>query len=358
MDLFTPIVSKDLQHPNFFNVLSPDRNGERKVVEEWAKGFPDRDNKFVHEFQTTFNSSFWELYLHGLFKSYSFEMNWTKNSPDFWLHTPVGDVIVEAVTANAAEGAKPEWEKTASMTENVKNKIFWPLNREAIIRLSNALLVKYRKYIKSYRNLSHVPGKPFVIAVAPFEQPDFQHQYDRAMRALLYNDYVDEDEYYRNPERFPFGPRSKRLDTIEKDNGASFDLGMFESDAYSEISAVIFSCVATWGKAVAMSTQPRIGQVTTAWGTTATGETKARKHPIGIPSEVTSDGLQIFHNPYAKIPLDRSIFRKGGVVQHFLSEGQEWIREEYDACLQFRTTHAMAIFDETIVSMKFKKKTL
>lgn len=26
-------------------------------------GFEDRDGKFVKEFQTTFNSSFWELYL-------------------------------------------------------------------------------------------------------------------------------------------------------------------------------------------------------------------------------------------------------------------------------------------------------
>ena len=254
MDLFTPVVPVERQHENFRRVLVPGRISERAVVSEWAEGFPDRDNKFINEFQTTFNSSFWEVYLYGVFKSYSFSMNWSQASPDFWIATPYGEIIIEAVTANAAEGKEPEWDKKHLMSEAVAKKDFWPLNREAIIRLSNALSSKVRKYNKSYKNLSHVPGKPFVIAVAPFEQPDFQHQYDRAMRALLYNDYVDETAYFKDKALFPDGPPSVRLDEITKDNGSAFELGIFESDDWAEVSAVIFSCVATWGKAVAMST--------------------------------------------------------------------------------------------------------
>ena len=30
---------------------------EHEVSRKWAEGFIDRDNKFVHEFQSTFNSS-------------------------------------------------------------------------------------------------------------------------------------------------------------------------------------------------------------------------------------------------------------------------------------------------------------
>ncbi|HBF29744.1 hypothetical protein [Rhizobium sp.] len=344
MDLFTSILSQEQLHPNFLRVLVPERVGEREIVSEWAEGFPDRDNKFVHEFQTTFNSSFWEIYLHGLFKFYSFTMNWSHASPDFWLRTPWGDVIVEAVTANAASGAMPEWEKSKFMTKNVKDQIFWPLNREAIIRLSSALLSKLRKYKSNYRTLAHVPGKPFVVAIAPFEQPDFQYQYDRPMRALLYDDYVDEDACSRDPARFPDGPPSVKLGTIEKDNGASFDLGIFENDGWSEISAVMFSCVATWGKTVAMSSRPRLGTVATTWGTTLSGKSVGRMRSIGIPSETISDGLQIFHNPYARNPLDLRIFRHDGVVQHYQSE-TGWVREEYDACLQCRTVHAIGLQD-------------
>jgi hypothetical protein len=344
MDLYTPIIPPDRLHPNFLRTAVPGRIGEREVVAEWVKGFPDRDNKFVREFQTTFNSSFWEIYLHGLFKSYSFVMDWSRSSPDFWLRTRWGEVIIEAVTANAATGTTPEWEKSNFITENVKNKIFWPLNREAIIRLSGALLAKLRMYRTSYRTLVHVPGKPFVVAIAPFEQPDFQHQYDRPLRALLYDDYVDEDAYSRHPARFPDGPPSVKLGTIEKDNGSSFDLGIFENEGWSEISAVMFSCVATWGKTVAMSSRPRLGVVATRWSTKSSGESVGRIRPIGVPSETIRDGLQIFHNPYARNPLDLRIFRHNGVVQHYQA-ATGWIREEYDACLQIRATHTIGLHD-------------
>lgn len=340
MDLFNPIVTPESLHPNFVSVMTPDRVGEREVLASWADGFPDRDKKFVREFQTTFNSSFWEIYLHGLFKSYSFEMNWSHARPDFWLMTEHGEVIIEAVTANAASGATPEWKKTSAMTDRVRHKEFWPLNREAIIRLSSALLDKWKKYRSSYGKMAHVSGKPFVVAIAPFEQPDFQYQYDRPMRALLYDDYVDEDAHTQAPDRFPFGPPNVRLGSIEKDNGTSFDLGIFESDAWSEVSAVMFSCVATWGKTVAMSTRPRVGLITASWSNASNGASHFRKSQIGVPSENISDGLQIFHNPYAKYPLDVRIFRRAGVVQRYRS-GSDWVQEEYDSCLQIRTTHSL-----------------
>lgn len=342
MDLFKPVVPEQDFHPNFARSLLRDRIGEREEFARWAEGFPDRDNKLVREFQTTFNSSFWEVYLHGLFKAYSFEMKWSHASPDFWLTTPYGEVIVEAVTANAAQGATPEWQKSSPMTDNVRRKEFWPLNREAIIRLSNALLDKWRKYNSHYKKLAHVPGKPFIVAIAPFEQPDFQYQYDRPMRALLYDDYVDEDVCTRHPERFPDGPPSVSLGSVEKDNGRSIDLGIFKNDAWSEVSAVLYSCVATWGKTVAMSTRPRLGEITAAWSTSASGASRARISSIGIPSEQISDGLQIFHNPNARYPLDPRIFRRAGVVQHYRS-ASGWEREEYHACLQSRTAATIGL---------------
>lgn len=340
MDLFTPIVPDEKRHPNFIRVCTPSRHSERAVVQNWAKGFPDRDGKFIQEFQTSFNSSFWEVYLHALFKKYGHEMDWAHSRPDFHLKTSFGEIIVEAVTANAAVGAMPEWEKAEQITRAVKERNFWPLNREAIIRLSNALLSKLRKYNDSYQQLPHVVGKPFVIAVAPFEQPDFQHQYDRAMRALLYDDYVDETAYFRNPEAFPNGPPSVQLQFVDKDNGASIELGIFNNDSWSEISAVMFSCVATWGKAVAMSTQPRIGMVVASWGTDESGRSEMRTASIGRPSENISDGLQVFHNPFARRPVPLEVFRRKGVVQHFFSPEHGWTQENYDDCLQWRLTQA------------------
>jgi hypothetical protein len=342
--LFTPAVPKDQLHPNFKECLCLGREGEREVVMAWAEGFKDRDGKLVKEFQTTFNSTFWELYLFAVFKAYGFEVDWSQASPDFVLKTPKGEVVVEAVIANAAQGATPEWDKLSTMTEPVKNKDFNGLNREAIIRLSNALLGKLRKFKQSYADMEHVKRKPFVIAVAPFEQADFQYQYDRAMRALLFDEYVDETAYFKNPQAFPNGPPSVRLGSVEKANGNTIDLGIFNDDGWREVSAVIFSCTATWGKAVAMSNRPGIGFVWTSWGTDASGKSEVRRARIGLPSESVTDGLQVFHNPHARRPLDPEVFRRPGVVQHFATAGG-FERENYDSCLQFRISHKLVLRD-------------
>lgn len=50
-----------------------------------------------------------------------------------------------------------------------------------------------------------------------------------------------------------------------------------------------------------------------------------------------TDGLQVFHNPHAHRPLDPEVFRRPGVVQHFVTP-EGFVRENYDSCLQFRLT--------------------
>jgi hypothetical protein len=63
MNLFQPVVEESRQHQNFRNLLAIGNGFILDVLNDWARGFEDRDGKFVQEFQTTFNSSFWELYL-------------------------------------------------------------------------------------------------------------------------------------------------------------------------------------------------------------------------------------------------------------------------------------------------------
>jgi hypothetical protein len=54
---------------------------ERRVISEWSEGFQDRDGKFCIEFQTTFNSSFWELYLHACFRELGFGIEFPERCP-------------------------------------------------------------------------------------------------------------------------------------------------------------------------------------------------------------------------------------------------------------------------------------
>lgn len=68
MDLFSLYVTEEKLHKNFRNILSDAHLADRIELQRWCEGFPDRDNKFVKEFQTTFNSSFWEIYLFAFFR--------------------------------------------------------------------------------------------------------------------------------------------------------------------------------------------------------------------------------------------------------------------------------------------------
>lgn len=342
MDFFTPIVEEPKQNKNFKTVLAGFRAAERALFTAWAEGFEDRDGKIVKEFQTTFNSTFWEVYLHACFREYGFHQDWASATPDFALSANGYEFIVEATTGNAAQGKPSEWDKTYSAEELQSVRRFRDLNKEAIIRLSNAIVGKARRYEKYYKTLSHVQGKPFVIAVAPFEQPHFNLQYDRPIRALLYDYYVDEDAFLDNPALYPSGPPAISLGCVEKDNGSEVPLGLFNNSEMAEVSAIVFSCTATWGKLSAMSTNTEtVTQVFSVWATPPDGIPEKRMGPPSECGETILDGLQVFHNPNAKFPLAPDVFRGDRVVQHFFDKSMgEWIYEGRLDSLQFRQVHA------------------
>lgn len=336
MDLFTPVVEEARFHPNFRNILAKEHAAERAELARWVEGFPDRDGKFVHEFQTTFNSCFWELYLFAVLKDYGHSLDWSNASPDFNVCAVGHRFTVEAVTANAAVGKKAEWERSIELMMSKPD--LNALNREAIIRLSNAFLSKVKRYSKYYSKLPHVARHPFVLAIAPFEQPLFNLQYNRPITALLYDYYVDEQEFLASPDKYPFGPPGKRLGFVEKDNGAEIQLGLFNDDQFSEISAIIFSCTATWGKIDALC-GPREKQriFNSVWGSSPCGLPVHRAETAENYSEVITDGLQIYHNPHAKHPLSPAVFRRTGVTQVFYDDNRnDWVNEELNNCLFWR----------------------
>src|SRR3954451_22021577 len=107
MDLFTSIASEAEQHPNFRTISKQNNQFNCDVVNDWANGFQDRDGKFVKEFQTTFDSSFWELYLFAVLKQLGMQVDFSVPSPDFLVKTH-GGINIEASVALHAQGAPPE----------------------------------------------------------------------------------------------------------------------------------------------------------------------------------------------------------------------------------------------------------
>lgn len=122
----------------------------------------------------------------------------------------------------------------------------------ATIRIMNAVDSKHRAYVERYSTLDHVKGRPFVVALAPFEQPHFMAQARQAIRWAL---YAYEGPILQDPNRPEDSPiiGHYRVPKLEKANGSLVELGIFRRPIMPEVSAVIFSTTATYGKLLALS---------------------------------------------------------------------------------------------------------
>jgi hypothetical protein len=314
INLLKPVVEAEKLHKNFVSILRHSKKEDGEELLRWCKGFPDRDKKLVKEFQTTFNSSFWEIYLYALFNEIGLPMDWAHSSPDFVVEYNNRKVIIEATIAAAASGKTPEWEKNIKEAPPTR---FKEMNIESIIRLSNSIVSKCRKYKEKYSKLEHVRSNPFVIAVAPFEQPHFNLQCETPIMALLYDFYVDEDAYNDDPQLYPNGPPDVSLGFVEKDNGAEIELGLFKDDSHSEISAIILSTTATWGKVESMSKSTEFRFINTVWWSESDLKPIYKCSTSDNVKENIRDGLFVLHNPFSKRPVDPEMYNHKGITQVF-----------------------------------------
>jgi hypothetical protein len=335
-NLFRPLVPPEEWHPNFEGLWKERNPWNECVIADWAMGFQDRDHKFVKEFQTTFNSSFWELYLFACLKQVGFSVDFKYHAPDFVALRENDVVCIEAVIASHAEGTLPEWDKETKLkTEEVDRK---RLIETAIPRLSNALASKYKLYRDNYSKLEHVKKHPFIIAIAPFDQPLAFLQTEQAIRNVLYQ--YDIPIYKNVPEenrRIIFG--HEYVEFFTKPNGTKIELGFFLDDRMKEVSAVIFSNTATWGKVRAMSADPNPNIL---FGSKRFNEAglQARQQMVRKRDyhESLLDGVHVFVNPHAETPLPASMFNWPDVVYHSMGDDGIPIDTAKDGNLYWRMT--------------------
>jgi hypothetical protein len=311
MDLFTPIVPPERYHPHFAKIIGNRNLYNEAVLAKWAEGFIDRDGKFLEEFQTTFNSCFWELYVHAILKEAKCKIDFTHRAPDFVVSDPV-PFVVEATVALNAKDALPEW---TPFDLKLRPGDLNELNRVAMVRLLNSISEKAKKYFESYQNRPHVAGKPFVLALTAFDQPFFYLQVQRAIEAVLYDYYVDEQEYMDDPSKF-FSIKPKKLKVVRKNDTVELPLGIFNDASHAHISAVLFNTSATWGKVRALCDDPNPFIFFSATRSDPyTGDTYVFEGMKADYVETLFDGLRVYHNPLATYPLDWRVFQEPGACQ-------------------------------------------
>ena len=203
--------------------------------------------------------------------------------------------------------------------------------------MSNSFDAKRRKYNESYAGLPHVQKRPFVLAVSAFDRPFAMLTCQRAIEAVLFGYYVDEERFLKEGGTL----EGKHIESVAKDNKSPVPVGIFASEDFTWLSAVIFSSTATWGKVRALSSDPNPGIVFEAVKRNLSDlhplVTKARKSDY---HESLLDGLRVYHNLRATHKLGKDIFRDKDVFQSYYSdEKQDWIYEDRTGLLLFRRVH-------------------
>lgn len=319
MDLFEPIkkVGEDQWHTKF-KLLKEDPcgEGERAILQHWVDGLVDRDYKMVQEFQKTFHASYWEFYLFACFQEAGFVLEQSHNRPDFMIKAPY-EVNVEAVVANIKSQGSPEsnrgMEDLMNMFIPPKNQEdFYQIQHEAVVRQSNAITSKMKKYENEYSKCDWIKEDvPFVIAMSSYSQINYGREFIYPMMTLLYGMYYvpGEDNYTSVSE-------------VEKPGtDSTIPVGLFNSDKYSGISAILYSCTTTLGKLTALAKSEGYFSMNEVYNLRRDYEdTKIpyKLQHVGVDSpEFLTDGLFLFHNPYAKNKLDIRCFEDTSVTQFF-----------------------------------------
>jgi len=333
IDIFRPVVRLERQHPVFQMLVHPPHSPEREVIAAWAEGFNDRDGKFVQEFQMTFESGLWELYLHAALKEWKLPVDMRYHAPDFVVGggVPFG---IEAVIAAPAHGGKPSF----GYSERDIPTEFTQFNIESTLRICNSFDGKVKRYHKHYAGLPHMVDRPFVIAIASFDRPLAHLAAFRPILAAIYGVYHDEDITPKGAEDVV----SYNVAAAPKNETVNIDLGLFCDDTYADVSAVFYSSLVTWGKLRALADNPTAKQIfTTLHPNSDSIEAKVRHTKKCDYSEHLMDGLCVLHNPFAKRPLPKSMFAHPRIMQATVAADGELITDAPDDFLLVRMVQAL-----------------
>ncbi|MBK5482675.1 hypothetical protein JFV29_12355 [Peribacillus sp. TH16] len=294
---------------------------ERDILLGWTEGFVDRDKKIVREFQETFHSSFWEFYLNACFNEMGFKLEQSYNRPDFIITSPY-KIYVEAVVSNIKKGGREEKDRDINDLMEMFNPPsqqpdFVEVLDEAIIRHSNTITYKINKHFQEYSKCEWIEEDvPFVVAMSSYDQVNYGREYIYPMMALLYGlYYVPEENHY-----------IKKDTVVKPETGAKIPIGIFNSDKYSNISAIIYSCTTTLGKLASLALSSGKSSTNIVYNLRRDYEDNDIPYKLQVVDkevpELLTDGLFIFHNPYAKNKLDISCFEETNITQYFIEEGE------------------------------------
>lgn len=290
-------------------------NPAKKLIEEIAAEFEDKDGNFIQQFQTSgFDARMWELFLFKFFKTNEFEILNDVDRPDFHLVKDGFEFFVEASTSNEKKDDVYTKEFITEALENNNIQIQNELIDYYVIRMGSVL---FSKLNKKYWELEWMHGKALVFAISPF------HDY---LAKFLPNSKIIEYLYglKYNTEITEIGLELKNVEVVEEHKHGVKEIpsNFFSQENAENISAIIFTNNSDLhkfnriGQELELSTE-KISMVRSglAYNPDPNSTHIEFTHNI-IPGKVREDwneSVTMFHNPNAVNPIDHKMFPN---IQH------------------------------------------
>jgi hypothetical protein len=319
-DLLTPLpdIPENVQHWAFKLLIAEEKYAPaRDMLREVWSAFPNPDEHFIREFQTTgFDARVWELVVAAMGQFGPYNVSRPYDAPDFHFERDGLGVWIEATTANPS--AKPPQQIAESVDElEVK---FHQMNDVVPIRLGSPL---YSKLKKAYWEQAHVAGQPFVIAIEDFADDDPIRTSDAPLFKYLYG--MD-----HKVVSLPGEPVQIEIVKIasHKHGDKVIPSGFFDLPGAENVSAVIFSNEGTIPKfnRLGFDFKKHSGVRMVRVGLTMDFDPAATvpvsfAYLVGDFEEEWGHGMSVYHNPNAKHPIPIAFF-DGFSGRHWFENGQ------------------------------------
>ena len=305
-DFFEPVVSPDRLNENFVHLAqSEGYSPARGIIEPMMNWYEDLDGNFIEQFQTTgFDARLWELYLFAAFVEMGYRIENIHAVPDFECGGPFGEFAVEATTVN------PTQEKGGRTlrppTRDSMKDILAYLKHYMPVKYASALTSKLKR---KYWEKSNVRGKPLLFAIMDFSSQGSMANTTTSLPIYLYG-YDYEHETDRQTGRLQITPRKV---TEHRWKNKRVPSGFFDLPRSENVSAVLFSNSGTISKFERMGVVAGFGSKRIRVfreGTVFDPDPDAsepRRFRVEVTkrgySELWTDGLNVFHNPKALLPL-------------------------------------------------------
>ena len=272
--------------------------------------FEDVDGNFVQQFQSDgFDARLWELYLYALLNELEYGFDRRYAVPDFHCQGLLGDFFIEATTVNPS-GAAPE-------VDSNREEYF----EHYVPRKYGSVL--FTKLKRRDWEKQHVAGRPYVIAVQDFHAP---HAMSWSNSALVEYLYAIRQTERINAEGDP-EIMSEKVTEYRMGDKPPIPAGFFLLPDSENVSAVLANPSGTLPKFNRMGFLAGFGDRNIRMlrsgycyrGSLTPEQFNAEVHSPEY-TETWCEGLSVYHNPLAKVPLPREAFP--GAAHHTSRDGR------------------------------------